>query len=83
MNSNEKEKVREFLTGLMGARGDHGPIEDSQSIFVSGRLDSLAITNLVLFLETEFGVSFADTAFDIDLIDSIAAIEEFVTRVRV
>lgn len=82
MNSHEREKVRDFLMTLLAARGDRAPLEDGQSIFVAGRLDSLAITNLVVFIETEFGVSFSETAFDVDLIDSIAAIDDFVTQSR-
>ena len=75
MNSNEKNKLRAFLKSSLEEHHDQGELKDEDSLFVSGRLDSLAMTNLVVYLEQEFGVNFADVAFEVDLIDSIQEIE--------
>jgi acyl carrier protein len=45
---------------------------------VSGRLDSLTMTRLVMFLEDTFGIDFAEVEFDVELIDSVEAIQALV-----
>jgi acyl carrier protein len=71
MDVNSRAKVREFVSGLLRNRGDGGTLSDSESLFLSGRLESIAAVEVVCFLESEFGVDFADMEFDISIIDSI------------
>ena len=77
MDINEKDKLRSFIKSSLEERHDENDLQDDDSLFVSGRLDSLAMTGLVVFLEQEFGVNFGDVAFEVDLIDSIQEIETF------
>ena len=77
MDINEKNKLRSFLKSSLEEYHDQHELHDDDSLFVSGRLDSLAMTNLVVYLENEFDVNFADVAFEVDLIDSIQEIEAF------
>lgn len=77
MDINEKNKLRSFLKSSLEEHHDQSELQDDDSLFVSGRLDSLAMTNLVVYLEQEFDVNFADVAFEVDLIDSIQEIENF------
>lgn len=77
MNIDEKNKLRSFIKTSLEGYHDQNELQDEDSLFVSGRLDSLAMTNLVVYLEQEFGVNFADVAFEVDLIDSIQEIETF------
>lgn len=79
MESARKEKLRSYFRSLLDERGDHADFCDDQSLFLSGRLDSLAMTRVVVFLEEEFGISFAHVSFDVDLIDSIMSIDTFTT----
>lgn len=79
MAINNYTKLRTFIQTCLAERGDPAKIEDDDSLFVSGRLDSLDMTKVVVFLEQEFGVSFAHIGFDVDLIDSVQAIESFLT----
>ena len=78
MDINGQKKLRTFLQSCLVERGDRAEFQDDESLFVSGRLDSLAITNVVIYLEQEFGINFAHVSFDVDLIDSVQAIESFV-----
>jgi len=73
-----KQKLREFLLESLEKHGDKNPLTDSESIFVSGRLDSFATMNLVMFLEENFGIDFSDFEFDVSLLDSLDAIATFV-----
>lgn len=70
------QKLREFLRQCLAEAGDHGEWADHHSLFASGRLDSLAMTRLVLFLEEHFGVDFGAFNFDAQRLDSLQAIEE-------
>lgn len=74
--------IRQRVQELLAERGDTQIVRDSESLFFSGRLDSLAATQLMMLLEEAFGVDLADPAFDVTQLDSIAEIEQFVARGR-
>jgi acyl carrier protein len=78
MNPGDKSKLQGFLRECLSAAGDQQEMADDSSLFVSGRLDSLAMTRLVVFLEESFGIDFGEVAFDVDLVDSVDAIEALV-----
>ena len=77
MELNERTKVRGFIDNLLRERDDSAGFSDSESLFASGRLESLAAVELVVFLEQEFGVDFSKIDFQIDRIDSIDLIANF------
>lgn len=80
MARSDMSDLREFLRQALAAAGDSGDIDDSDSLFLSGRLDSLAMTNLVVFLENTYGVDFGEVDFEVELLDSVSAIEALVER---
>jgi len=82
MANGDRERVRDFIEALLLAHSDTGELDDRESLFLSGRLDSLAVTRLVVFLEENFGVDFGAQAFDIDRLDSIEQICEFAGQRR-
>ena len=82
MEISGKQKLRDFLVESLEKHGDKNALSDSESIFVSGRLDSFATMNLVMFLEETFGIDFSDFEFDVSLLDSVDAIEAFVESQR-
>ena len=82
MDINGKEKLRTFLQSCLAERGDQAGFQDDESLFVTGRLDSLSMTRVVIYLEQEFDINFAHVAFDVDLIDSVKAIESFIRAGR-
>ncbi len=73
------ESIRSLVTGLAAQLGDHQAITDSEPLFTSGRLDSFTMMQLVMQLETQFGVDFAKLEFDVTLVDSLQAIAELVS----
>ncbi len=77
MDLTVKDKLRELIKHLLKENGDVGEIGDSESIFVSGRLNSFAMMMLVVELEKAFGIDFSNVDFDTDLIDTINDIETF------
>lgn len=64
-------KLREFLRQSLAEAGDLADFDDRDSLFVSGRLDSLALTRLVLFMEDSYGIDFGRLDFSAELVDSV------------
>jgi|KBSSwiStaDraftv2_1062776.scaffolds.fasta_scaffold221608_2 acyl carrier protein len=79
MNTESKQKLRTFLHSCLVERGDQDDFKDDESLFDSGRLDSLAVTMVIVYLEKEFGINFADDFFDVYVLDSVTSIDSFVT----
>ena len=73
-----KIRLREFLKQSLSDAGDRQDFADDSSLFVSGRLDSLSMTKLVMFLEDTFLIDFANVDFDVDLIDSFNDMSAFI-----
>ena len=78
MNASAKQQLREFIDKALAGQADRGGYADDEPLFSSGRLDSFTMMNLVMYLEQTCGIDFASTGFDIDLVDSVAAIESLV-----
>jgi len=75
-----KDQVAEFLKETLVRHGDLGEVLDDESLFLSGRLDSLSMLNLIMFLENSFSMNFAEIDFDVELIDSIDSIILLIDR---
>jgi len=67
----QRDKVRRLIEELLQRKGDLQPFEDSDSLVLSGRLDSLDVLEVVAFLEREFHVDFGDQPFDQQIVDSV------------
>lgn len=76
MSTDTTARVRAMLTEMLAARGNHAPVADHDSLFVSGRLDSLAATEVLMMLEADFGIDLSDADFDVSRIDTIAELSE-------
>ena len=68
MTEAERARARTALVGFLGtiSRPDRqlGDIGDDDGLVDSGFIDSLAMLEIVAFLETEFGLSFRDSGVD-------------------
>nr|WP_314631457.1 acyl carrier protein [uncultured Noviherbaspirillum sp.] len=78
MNASAKQQLREFIDKALASQGDRAGFSDDEALFSSGRLDSFTMMNLVMYLEQTFGIDFANVEFDIELVDSIDAVEALV-----
>ena len=75
-----KDQVAAFLKETLVRHGDLSEVLDNESLFLSGRLDSLSMLNLIMFLENSFSMNFAEIDFDVELIDSIDSIILLIDR---
>jgi len=82
MDATERLKIRGYVTELLRERDDRADFADGESLIKAGRLDSFAVVKLVMFLETDFAVDFADVEFDPQRFDTVDAIAGIVTEAR-
>lgn len=80
MTDDRRDKIRAFVREQLKAAASHADFTDTDSLFVSGRLDSTSAVQFVVFLETEFGVDFTKQGFDVTLIDSVDAMMNLIAQ---
>ena len=78
-----KEAIREFVQQLLAQKGDQRPFSDSDSLVLSGRLQSVDAVEVVVFLEEKWGIDFATIGFDETQIDSVDAIDSLVQQAMI
>lgn len=74
MSQQSLAKARHVIESLLSGRGAATKFSDSDSLFVSGALDSLLAIEVIMRLESDLGVDMSRLDFDVSLIDSIEAI---------
>ena len=77
MSDNVKAILRDFVAGSSILRSP-GPVADSTVLATHGILDSIAMLELVLFLETHFGIEFSVKDLDRRRLETIVQIEGLV-----
>jgi acyl carrier protein len=80
MNRNVRSQMRNYVMQRLRMKGDGAPLDDEDLLFSSGRLDSLDAVEIVMCMETEYGINFSEINFDLTLLDSIAAITTLVDQ---
>ena len=70
--------IRELVSKLLAEHGHTEAFNDDDSLILSGLLDSLAVVNILVFLEQEYNIDLSDLYFDQSTFDSIELIVEFV-----
>ena len=79
----DRTAVRSFLTTLLHKKDDDGPFGDSDSLVLSGRLDSIDVLEIVVFLEKHYDFDFGDRPFDQGTVDSVDEIVSLISSTRV
>ena len=75
---NTQSELHAQIKGLLADKGDRESLNDTDSLVLSGRLDSTDVLQIVLFLESAYGIDFADQPFDQEDFDSIARIQTLI-----
>ena len=74
------QELRAQIEQLLANKGDQQPLGETDSLVLSGRLDSIDILQIVVFLESRYGIDFADQPFDQEDFDSIARISSMIEQ---
>ena len=80
MQDDKRGSIRGFLAEIVDDWTDD--VGDGDNLFSTGLLDSLAIHEMVGFLEDEFGVEFSDADLAVDNFASVDAMLATVERKR-
>lgn len=75
---NIRQNIRDFVSQLLVEHGHTEEINDDESLILSGLLDSLAVVNILVFLEQQYSIDLSDLYFDQSTFDSIELMVEFV-----
>jgi len=70
--------ISEFIHKILREHSYDDVVATSESLILSGLLDSLAVIHIVVFLEEHFDIDFSNIYFDQDSFDSIDKILNFV-----
>lgn len=76
-----KNQLRQFLRTTFELR-EPTALSDATSLLDSGLIDSMGVLELVMFLESEFGISLNDDEVVAENLDTIERIAAFVARKR-
>jgi acyl carrier protein len=76
-----RDKIRNFLEEILNDKGDSAGFTDQQLLVTEGRLTSLDIMMIVVFLEENYGIDFSDRPFDQNDFDSVESITTLVNTV--
>ncbi len=74
-----KKQVRDFVTANFYVT-DPGSLEDRTSLLDHGIIDSSGVLEVIMFIESTFGVTVEDAEMLPDNLDSIERIAAFVAR---
>ena len=75
---NTQAEIRNFLEQMLNNKGDSSGFTDQQLLVTEGRLDSLDVMTIVVFLEENYGIDFSDRPFDQNEFDSVESITAIV-----
>ena len=70
----KQAEIRNFLEKILNKKGDSSGFTDQQLLVTEGRLDSLDVMTIVVFLEENYGIDFSDRPFDQNEFDSVESI---------
>ena len=73
-----RAKIRNFLEEILNDKGDRSGFTDQQLLVTEGRLTSLDVMTIVVFLEENYGIDFSDRPFDQNDFDSVESITALV-----
>jgi acyl carrier protein len=81
MNQCEAEaQVREFLSREIMFSGDDFPYEDDTSLLEAGIIDSMGVLEVVMFVQSTFGISVGPLEVTRDNFDSVSKIARYVRK---
>jgi acyl carrier protein len=78
LTTNPRAEVTEFIRSLLSRREENPVISDSESLIDSGRIGSLLIVEILIFLEDHYRIDFASRPFDPLDLDSVDKIVEVI-----
>lgn len=76
-----KKKLRDFIFTELVFVAEPDQFGDDDNLLEAG-LDSMGIMRLIMYIENEFGVTLPDTEIEPDNVQTLNALENWITRHR-
>ncbi len=76
----KKELIRNHIQGIMEKNMNPTDFGDDESLVLSGLLDSMAVLEIVVFIEDRFGIDFSDEGFDQNDFDTVNCISDLIKK---
>ena len=78
MSTDIRQGLRAYLQQLLTQAMDTQEFSDTDSLFLSGRIDSFSLMQLVMHLEENYQIDFSSVHFEAPLLDTVADIAAFI-----
>lgn len=80
MRDLHRERVLEFLGTIQKPDRPLDTVAETDSLVESGLIDSLALLEIVTFLEEQYGIDFAVTGLEPEQLTSVSGILDLIER---
>ena len=80
MRDLHRERVLEFLRTIQKPDRPLDSVSETDSLVESGLIDSLALLEIVTFLEEQYGIDFAVTGLEPEQLTSVSGILDLIER---
>ena len=80
--SHVKQLIRDFVLHEFLPGEDPSTLTDTTPLISGGIIDSVDSVNLIMFLEAQFEIEVEPFDMDLDRLDTLQALDEFVTSKR-
>ena len=80
MRQRHRERVLEFLRTIQKPDRPLDSVSETDSLVESGLIDSLALLEIVTFLEEQYGIDFAVTGLEPEQLTSVSGILDLIER---
>ena len=77
-----KQQIKEMIVERLFLDVDPAAIGDDESLMESYEIDSVNLFEIVVGMEEQFGISFEDDDFTVDLFATVNSLAEFVDQKR-
>ena len=78
--ASNRERLLSFLEGIRRPDKPISAIRDDDNLVAAGLIDSLAVLEIIMFLENEFSIDFSESGVDSSRLMSISSILEVIDR---
>ena len=85
MSAGREQRLQDLIQFLRTIQKPNRPIDNvdvSEGLVASGLIDSLAIVQIVVYLENTYGIDFAASGFDPDRLATMASILDLIEETR-
>ncbi len=77
-----KQQIKEMIVERLFLDVDPAVIADDENLMESYEIDSVNLFEIVVGMEEQFGISFEDDDFTVDLFATVNSLAEFVDQKR-